>query len=133
MLWWSPDPRAVLFPGEFRLLAQPRQDAAQSRLRAPASTATSQAVIDGCAAPRAAQPGHLDHAGDARRLPASCTSWACAHSFETWLDGTLVGGLYGVRLGRVFFGESMFSLERDASKVALARLVARTAVAAAWR
>ena len=71
---------------------------------------------------RAAARGHLDLAGNARRLPAAARL-GYAHSVETWLGPTLVGGLYGVALGRVFFGESMFSTERDASKVALARLV----------
>ena len=76
VLWWSPDPRAVLFPEEFQLLAQPRQDAAQRRLRRSRSISDFAAVIDGCAAPRAREPRHLDHARDARRLPASCTAWA---------------------------------------------------------
>lgn len=82
------------------------------------------AVIDGCAAP---VPGRRKTwiNGRIRRLYSDLHAIGHGHSIETWRDGTLVGGLYGVRLGRAFFGESMFSRERDASKVALVHLVAR--------
>ncbi len=73
----------------------------------------------------------MDLARDAAAYLALHSS-GFAHSVETWLDGRLVGGLYGVALGRVFFGESMFSLERDASKVALKQLVDRAARRKAW-
>jgi leucyl/phenylalanyl-tRNA--protein transferase len=78
------------------------------------------AVVDGCAAPRRYTDATwitLDMAAAYKRLHA--LGWA--HSFETWRDNDLVGGMYGVSIGRVFFGESMFSREADASKVALAR------------
>jgi leucyl/phenylalanyl-tRNA---protein transferase len=121
VLWWSPDPRAVLMPGEFRLT---RSLAKTLRNRGFDSRIDHdfQGVLDGCAAPRASSPGTW-------LLPEMRTAYlqlhllGHAHSFETWLHERLVGGLYGIRLGNVFFGESMFSLERDASKVALARLV----------
>ena len=124
VLWWSPDPRAVLFPEEFQLHAQPGarrcaiggfERIAGPRLRG------GDRRLRGAAR---GKPRHLDHLRDARRLSASCTALGIAHSIEIWRDGALVGGLYGVRLGGVFFGESMFSRERDASKAALAHLVA---------
>jgi leucyl/phenylalanyl-tRNA--protein transferase len=121
VLWWSPDPRAVLMPEEFRLsrsLAKTlRNRGFEARL-----DHDFQGVLDGCAAPRARSPGTW-LLPDMRAAYLELHHLGHAHSFETWLNGTLVGGLYGIRLGNVFFGESMFSLERDASKAALARLV----------
>jgi hypothetical protein len=73
-----------------------------------------------------AQPRHLDHRGDAAAY-CGLHQRGLAHSYEIWRADRLVGGVYGVRLGRVFFGESMFSRERDASKAALAGLVERSA------
>jgi leucyl/phenylalanyl-tRNA--protein transferase len=81
-----------------------------------------QGVLDGCAAPRARSPGTW-LLPEMRAAYLELHLLGHAHSFETWLDDTLVGGLYGIRLGNVFFGESMFSQARDASKAALARLV----------
>jgi leucyl/phenylalanyl-tRNA---protein transferase len=122
VLWWSPDPRAVLFPDEFhcsRSLAK--------RLRHGGFEASLDrdfaAVIDGCAAPRAASPGTWITA-EMRAAYLALHRLGAAHSIEISHDGVLSGGLYGVRLGGVFFGESMFSRERDASKAALAHLVA---------
>ena len=122
ILWWSPDPRMVLFPGEFicsRSLGKTiRKGALVTRVdHAFAPT------IRGCAAPRLSGPDTwLNH-----EMIASYEQLhelGFAHSVETYFEDRLVGGLYGIQLGRVFFGESMFSRERDASKVALARLVA---------
>ncbi len=122
MLWWSPDPRAVLFPEEFhcsRSLAK--------TLRNGGFTAAIDrdfaAVIDGCAAPRAASPGTWI-TSEMRAAYLELHRLGHAHSIEAWRDAGLAGGLYGVRLGGVFFGESMFSVTRDASKVALAHLIA---------
>jgi leucyl/phenylalanyl-tRNA--protein transferase len=122
VLWWSPDPRAVLFPDEFhcsRSLAK--------RLRRGGFEASLDrdfaAVIDGCAAPRAASPGTWITA-EMRAAYLALQRLGAAHSIEVSRGGVLIGGLYGVRLGGVFFGESMFSRERDASKAALAHLVA---------
>jgi leucyl/phenylalanyl-tRNA--protein transferase len=83
-----------------------------------------EAVLDACAAP---QPGREDTwiNGPIRRLYLALHAMGQAHSLECWRDERLVGGLYGVTLGGAFFGESMFSRERDASKVALVHLVAR--------
>jgi len=122
VLWWSPDPRAVLFPEEFRC-----SRSLAKQLRNGGFTATLDrdfaAVIDGCAAPRATSPGTWI-TREMRTAYLELHARGHAHSVEVWRAGSLVGGLYGVRLGAVFFGESMFSHARDASKVALAYLVA---------
>jgi leucyl/phenylalanyl-tRNA--protein transferase len=121
VLWWSPDPRAVLFPEEFhrtRSLAKTLRNAGFSA----SVDRDFAAVIDGCAAPRAASPGTWI-TSDMRTAYLTLHRLGCAHSIEAWRGGALAGGLYGVRLGGVFFGESMFSVVRDASKVALAQLV----------
>lgn len=122
VLWWSPDPREVLFPAELivsRSLAK--------TLRSGRLTVTQDrdfaGVIAGCAAPRAASPGTwISAAMQAAYL--AMHRRGIAHSVETWEAGELVGGLYGVRVGRVFCGESMFSRRSDASKAAFATLVA---------
>jgi leucyl/phenylalanyl-tRNA--protein transferase len=123
VLWWCPDPRAVLLPGEFRRTRSLAQSERNRGFEVRFDTAF-EAVIDACAAPRRTGPGTwITH----EMRAAYCTLHARgrARSVETWRAGRLVGGLYGVQLGRVFFGESMFSEERDASKVALAALVRR--------
>lgn len=122
VLWWSPDPRAVLFPEEFhrsRSLARTLRNGGFDTSLDRDFTA----VIDGCAAPRAASPGTWI-TSDMRAAYLTLHQLRCAHSIEVWREGALAGGLYGVRLGGVFFGESMFSALRDASKVALAHLAA---------
>ncbi|HUN27425.1 MAG TPA: leucyl/phenylalanyl-tRNA--protein transferase [Steroidobacteraceae bacterium] len=121
VLWWSPDPRAILYPGEFRL----SRSLAKSLRNKGFTTHLDRdfrAVIEGCAAPRTNGSGTW-LTPEMRAAYLDLHRAGRAHSFETYLDERLVGGLYGVRLGGVFFGESMFSRERDASKVALARLI----------
>jgi leucyl/phenylalanyl-tRNA---protein transferase len=123
VLWWSPDPRAVLFPEEFRC----SRSLAKTLRNGGFSTgidADFAAVIDGCAAPRTASPGTWI-TSEMRAAYLELHHLGYAHSIEVRRDGALAGGLYGVRLGGVFFGESMFSAARDASKVALAHLVER--------
>jgi leucyl/phenylalanyl-tRNA--protein transferase len=122
VLWWSPDPRAVLLPEEFRctrsLAKTIRNGGFTVRL-----DSDFRAVIDSCAAPRPHSVGTwITH--EMRNAYIELHRLGRAHSIESWRHEALVGGLYGVRLGGVFFGESMFSRERDASKVALAYLVA---------
>jgi leucyl/phenylalanyl-tRNA---protein transferase len=121
ILWWSPDPRMVLFPNEFkcsRSLGKTLRHGAFSTRLDHAFGAT----IRGCAAPRRSGPETwlnselIDSYDQLHEL-------GFGHSVETYREGKLVGGLYGLQLGQIFFGESMFSLERDASKIALARLV----------
>jgi leucyl/phenylalanyl-tRNA--protein transferase len=121
VLWWSPDPREVLVPQEFHIS---RSLARALRIRGfeYRVDADFEAVIDACAAPRRSSPGTWI-TDEMRAAYLALHRRGIAHSGEIWRAGTLVGGVYGVRLGRVFFGESMFSLERDASKAALAGLV----------
>jgi leucyl/phenylalanyl-tRNA--protein transferase len=121
ILWWTPDPRAVLFPGEFRRSRSLARSIRNGGFEIRMDSAFAE-VVAACAAPRRSETGtwitpavHRSYVELHRR--------GVAHSVETWRDGELVGGLYGVALGRVFFGESMFSRVRDASKVALAHLV----------
>lgn len=121
ILWWSPDPRAVLFPAEFKLS---RSLAKTCRNRGFETTfdGAFADVMRSCADTGLRPEGTwISPEMTAAYLDLHASGFA--HSVETWLDGRLVGGLYGVSLGRVFFGESMFSLERDASKVALKQLV----------
>ena len=121
MLWWAPDPREVLFPKEFRA-SRSLQKALRNRGYRTTIDQDFRAVIAGCAAPRAASAGTWITA-DMQRAYADLHARGFAHSIETYLGAELIGGLYGVRMGGVFFGESMFSRERDASKIALAHLV----------
>ena len=123
ILWWSPHPRMVLFPDELKLSRSLRKSVAKGRFETRFDTAFEQ-VIAGCAAPRDGQPGTWIG-------PAMIEAYArlhelgFAHSVESWREGTLAGGLYGILLGKVYFGESMFTRETDASKVALVKLVER--------
>lgn len=121
VLWWAPDPREVLRPSEFRLSRSLARTIRNRGFRTTIDRAFRE-VVRGCAAPRG------DLAGtwltpEMQSAYGALHERGLAHSVETWLGERLAGGLYGVQLGRLFFGESMFSLERDASKVALARLV----------
>ncbi|NIR32466.1 MAG: leucyl/phenylalanyl-tRNA--protein transferase [Gammaproteobacteria bacterium] len=121
ILWWSPDPRAVLFPGELRVSHSLRKTLRKRTFRVTADTAFLQ-VVEACAEPRGDETGTwitAEMAGAYGHLHA--LGWA--HSVECWIEDTLAGGLYGIGMGRVFFGESMFTQRRDASKVALVHLV----------
>lgn len=121
VLWWSPDPRAVLFPQAFRCTRSLSKTIRNGGFTVRID-ADFPAVIDSCAAPRPHSVGTWI-TSDMRSAYIELHRLGYAHSIESWRHGALVGGLYGVRLGGVFFGESMFSRERDASKVALAQLV----------
>jgi len=111
----------VLFPTEFRA-SRSLQKALRNRGYRTTIDQDFRAVIEGCAAPRAASAGTWI-TSDMQTAYADLHARGYAHSVETYLGAELIGGLYGVRMGGVFFGESMFSRERDASKIALARLV----------
>lgn len=121
ILWWSPDPRMVLFPAEFHI----SRSLAKTLRSGPYVTHVDRAfgaTIRECAAPRRSGPEtwlNEDMIAAYERLFAL----GFAHSIETYQGERLVGGIYGIRLGSIFFGESMFSREADASKVAMARLV----------
>jgi len=120
IMWWSPDPRAILLPAAVHVSHRLRRRMRQAPYRVSLNEAFQQ-VVTACAAPRKSGPGtwlvpemqqaygHLHRAG-------------FAHSIELWQDADLVGGLYGIALGRAFFGESMFSRVPDASKMLLAIL-----------
>ncbi len=120
ILWWSPDPRLVLIPDAIRISHSLRKTLRRGRFEVRFDTAFAE-VIDACAAPREPGLGTWITA-EMRRAYCRMHELGVAHSVESWRDGKLVGGLYGMALGRVFFGESMFSRESDASKVALAHL-----------
>jgi leucyl/phenylalanyl-tRNA--protein transferase len=109
-------------PRRVSRLAQPLALDREARIR-DAHRHAFNAVIEACAGPRRGTPGTWI-TRDMHEAYVLLHRRGLAHSFETWHDGRLVGGLYGVGLGRMFFGESMFTRETDASKVALARLVA---------
>ena len=120
ILWWAPDPRAILMPAEFRVSRSLARSIRNRGYRTRIDKAF-EAVVDACAGPRRGGAGTwiTDEMRDAY---VELHRRGYAHSIETWKDDRLVGGLYGVAIGRVFFGESMFTRERDASKVALERL-----------
>lgn len=121
ILWWCPDPREILLPAEFkrtRSLAKRERNAGFD----VSSDRAFAAVIDECAAPREAELGTWI-TPEMRAAYVELHRLGIAHSIETWHRDELVGGLYGVQVGAVFFGESMFSRCSDASKVALSALV----------
>jgi leucyl/phenylalanyl-tRNA--protein transferase len=130
ILWWSPDPRMVLACEDFapshslrkllRKIAR-EESGAQPRVQVRVDTAFER-VLAACAGQRPGPPGTWITPA----MRQAYLAWHVAgrvHSIETWIDGELAGGLYGVSLGRMFFGESMFSLVTDASKIALAYLI----------
>lgn len=120
VLWWSPDPRMVLIPSEFKvsrsLVKVMRKSAYEVR-----TDSAFEAVMRACAAPR---NGHHGTWIDEDMIAAYCALHRLgnAHSVEVWIENKLVGGVYGVSIGHMFFGESMFSLVSNASKIALAHL-----------
>ena len=119
----DPPERGILPLDDFRIARRLARTVRQDRFEIRIDTAF-EAVVDGCAGGGPDRPDSWINP-EIRRLYLGLRERGCAHSVETWRDGHLVGGLYGVRLGAAFFGESMFSRETDASKVALVHLVAR--------
>lgn len=121
ILWWSPDPRAVLFPDRIRVSRSLHKTLKKGAYCITMDT-DFRAVIRNCAGPR---PGSRGTWITSAMMDAYCRlhDFGLAHSVEAWHEGRLVGGLYGVGLGQVFFGESMFSHMTDASKVAFVYLV----------
>ncbi len=120
ILWWSPDPRMLLIPEELKIsrsLAKTLRNRDYS-IRFDSSFA---AVMEACSAPRPGQSGTWINP-DMRIAYETLHRMGYAHSVETWIGEELAGGLYGIAIGRAFFGESMFSCERDASKIALVAL-----------
>lgn len=121
ILWWSPDPRMVLFPDRLKISRSLAKTLRREKFRISFDQAFPQ-VIRACAAPRKGEPGtwlcdEMIHAYE------QLHQLGVAHSVEAWQEDELVGGLYGIALGRIFFGESMFSRVSNASKVAFVSLV----------
>lgn len=122
VLWWSPDPRMVMFPEEVRISRSLRKTLCKGDFQVKLDTAFQQ-VIAACAqTPRPGQDGTWI-TREIQEAYSVLHKLGYAHSVETWIGGNLVGGLYGVALGRMFYGESMFSLLTDSSKIAFAHLV----------
>ncbi|MGH8225255.1 MAG: leucyl/phenylalanyl-tRNA--protein transferase [Gammaproteobacteria bacterium] len=123
ILWWTPDPRLVLMPQALRISRSLRRSLKRGGFEISFDAAFSE-VIGACAEPRASGSGTWI-------TPAMIDAYialaerGAAHSIEVWRGGELVGGIYGVAMGVAFFGESMFSRERDASKIALVELCHR--------
>jgi len=117
-LWWSPDPRMVLFCDELNVPRSLAKNLRNKGYELRVDSAFPQ-VLKGCSAREQTWLGK-----EMQGAYLALHEAGYAHSFETWREGDLVGGLYGVAIGRMFYGESMFSRATDASKVALVRLVA---------
>ncbi|MBE9560716.1 MAG: leucyl/phenylalanyl-tRNA--protein transferase [Proteobacteria bacterium] len=122
VLWWSPDPRCVLYPEKFHISRSFRRTLNNNPFEIKTDTAFRDVML-ACAQPRTDQAGE-DDAGTwitRKMLDVYCQlhDSGIAHSIECWHDGKLVGGMYGLVLGDMYFGESMFSDMKDASKVAL--------------
>ena len=121
ILWWSPEPRAVMLPGHADVSRRLARTLRQGRFCVSMDLAFCD-VIDGCAAPRAEDEGTWI-TPELRAAFIQLHQQGHAHSFEVWMDGELAGGLYGLALGKIFFAESKFQRRRDASKIALVQLL----------
>jgi len=121
IMWWSPDPRTVLFPTDLKISRSLAKTCRKQIYQITLNKAFAE-VIHACAQPRS----HQDETwitADMQHAYCALHKAGHAHSVEAWQDGQLVGGLYGIAIGQVFFGESMFSYARDASKTAFVHLV----------
>ena len=122
IIWWSPDPRFVLFPEKLRISKSMQTVLQNGKFRFTINRVFTQVMQNCKTITRKDQEGTWIH-------PATVEAYTklhelgYAHSAEAWLNGELVGGLYGVRLGNIFFGESMFSKESNASKFAFIKYV----------
>lgn len=120
ILWWSPNPRAVLFPTQFKASRRLRRTLRQHHYDITLDAAFDE-VMHACAAPRTGQPGTWITA-EMQTAFNRLHALGMAHSIEVWDNSNLVGGLYGVSFGGAFFGESMFSRHPNTSKIAMAWL-----------
>lgn len=123
ILWWSPDPRLVLFPEQLLISRSLNKTLRKNQFEIRFDSAFNQ-VIDACAAPRIYTSGTWI-TDEMRHAYLDLHALGVAHSCETWLENELVGGLYGIAIGKIFFGESMFHRKTDASKVAFVHLVSQ--------
>jgi leucyl/phenylalanyl-tRNA--protein transferase len=122
ILWWSPNPRTVLFPNQFKISKSLRQSLRNKSFTVKFDSAFAD-VIDACSNIQRADQDGTWITGEMKDAYVQLHQLGFAHSVETYMDGKLAGGLYGVSLGRAFFGESMFHYQRDASKIALSYLI----------
>ncbi len=122
ILWWAPAPRLVLLPEEFHLSRRLARTLRQQKFTVTADTAFSE-VITSCGDLREQSGQGTWITPEMKKAYIHLHELGFAHSIECWQEGYLVGGLYGIALDRIFFGESMFSRVRDSSKVALATLI----------
>jgi len=121
ILWWSPDPRLILTPPKLKTARSLAKTIRQQRFKLTVDKAFLD-VIDACAMMREYTQGTWI-SEEMKQAYTQLHQQGVAHSAEAWLDDELVGGLYGVAIGQVFFGESMFHTQRDASKVVFTQLV----------
>jgi leucyl/phenylalanyl-tRNA--protein transferase len=121
ILWWSPNPRLVLFPEKLIVSRSLKKTIRKQQFKLTYDQAFPQ-VMQYCAAPREKESGTWI-TEDMYFAYTELHKQGVAHSFEAWFDGELVGGLYGIAIGQVFFGESMFHRKTDASKVAFCCLI----------
>lgn len=129
ILWWSPDPRSVLFTAHLKISRSLRKTLRKRLFSVTSDTAFAE-VVEACSEPR--QYGETPETGtwitpEMKQAYIQLHEKGLAHSIECWREKELVGGLYGVAIGKVFFGESMFTRETDASKVAFVYLVKQLA------
>jgi leucyl/phenylalanyl-tRNA--protein transferase len=120
ILWWSPNPRMVLFTDKVKIAKSLKKTLRSTKLTVTIDHAFEQ-VMEACSLPRKGDKGTWIHQNMINAY-VELHQQGHAHSVECWLDGKLVGGLYGVAIGHMFFGESMFSHVRDSSKIALVAL-----------
>jgi len=120
ILWWSPDPRCILWRAKMKISRSLRKSIRNTRFRI-SEDESFRTVISNCGKPRVGSTGTWV-TSDMVEAYCRLANFGIARSVEVWNEDQLVGGLYGIALGEVFIGESMFSAERDASKIALAHL-----------
>ena len=120
VLWWSPNPRCVLFPEKFHISRSFKRTLNNNPFEVKIDTAFRKTML-ACAKPRTADTGTWI-TDDMLNVYCQLHESGIAHSVECWQDGKLVGGMYGLILGDIFFGESMFSTVKDASKVTIHHL-----------
>ena len=122
ILWWSPDPRLVLYP-EYLKVSRSLRKTLRKEIYTSRINSAFDRVVDACAETRLSRGDGTWITEDMKKAYGRLQRKGFAMSFESWADGELVGGLYGVKIGKCFFGESMFSKRNDASKCALVSLV----------
>lgn len=126
ILWWCPDPRLVLYPAELRVSRSLRQSIRRGQFRITFDEAF-EGVMRACSETHTQKHGETWITEEMIQAYCRLHGMGFAHSVEAWHEGALAGGLYGIAMGRAFYGESMFALRTDASKVAFVALVQRLA------